>query len=102
MTAPDDSGLLADAFKWLVAAAVTLIGLVWGDMRYRVHKLEQKLDLKAEKDEVNRQRDNVATLYEGQTEIRREIQMTATLLKDQLHKMHLDLLERIEERKQRR
>lgn len=102
MNTPDDPGLLADALKWVIAAATALISLVWGDMRYRVHKLEQKLDLKADKDEVNRQRDNVATLYEGQTEIRREIQNTATVLKDQLHKMHVDLLERIEERKQRR
>jgi hypothetical protein len=102
LSSPDDPGFFSDAVRWIIGIATTLIALVWGDMRHRVHKIEMKLENKAENEEMDRLRDQTTALFEGQVEIRREIQSVGEKMTSRLHQMHVDLLIKIEERKNRR
>ena len=64
MAVPDDAGLLEKAVTWIAAGAASLVGLVWGDMKHRVGKVEKALEFKAEKNELDRQRGHVEKIFD--------------------------------------
>lgn len=75
---------MTDWWKEISGAFAVLVGAVWGDNRRRVLAVERKLDAKVDKDEFNRQRDDVSKLFGCIADLRTDV-----------HKMHIDLLEKI-------
>lgn len=96
--APDPSafwGMIATGASGLVMA---LLGLIWSDYRKKVERIESQLEGKVDKAEMERQRDNVATLFEKldfhaqkDTEQFRE-------LTEMIHRNHVAVMERLAKR----
>lgn len=98
----DDPGFWSKIALWTFGISGAFAAIIWGDMLRRVHKVETNIDGKAEKTELYYQRDVEAKLFHEQTELRVKIDENFKALTNQMHDMHIDLLQKIEERKQRR
>lgn len=70
---PDDPGFWIDATKWLLGLLAAVIGVVWTDLKFKVIRLEDKLEGKAEDEEMSKQRINIAELFRGQGQIKEAI-----------------------------
>ena len=64
MSVPDDPDLWSKLATGAAGLAATLAGVVWGDMRHRIGKVESTVSKKADKEEMDRQRNNVDSLFE--------------------------------------
>ena len=81
--------------KYLWTALVPAGWWIFKKQDERVNNLEKAMDKKADETEMDRQRDNITSIFEKIDEhARRDEQMHNTIL-GKLHDMHVDLLEKI-------
>lgn len=92
MSTPDELSFWTKAATWVAGGAATLAGLVWGDMKRRVNNVEKELKSKAEKLELDRNRDHVANLFTEQIKIRKEMNEGFSQVKDMMHEYHTEIL----------
>ena len=92
MQTPDELGFWAKLAVWAAGIASMLAAIVWKDAQRRVEKVEEALDEKADKDELDRQRDNITALFEKGEHIEREMNKGFQSLAMQIHNAHVELL----------
>lgn len=81
----EDPGLWSQAGEWITGSVAALIALVWADNKRRVDKVEDKIESKADKEEMDRQRDNITSIFDKIEGVQKQI-----------HAMHVDILEKIQ------
>lgn len=99
---PDEGGLFAKGIDYLLAGIGALIAALFGNNERRMSahakrlsELQVKLDDKADKEEMTRQRDNVTDLYRSLALHRQETATAFSDVKDQIHNMHIDILSKL-------
>ena len=65
-----DAEFWSKVTSWLAGIAAALVAFVWGDMRAKVRKLDEKLDTKVGKDELAQERERIHALAEADAEIK--------------------------------
>ena len=65
-----DAEFWSKVTSWLAGIAAALVAFVWGDMRAKVRKLDEKLDTKVGKDELAQERERIHVLAEADAEIK--------------------------------
>ena len=78
------NGYWREFIGWFTAALASLIGIVWYDNVRRIHVLERKIEQKADKADLERQRISMSSLCDRIDDLRKEI-----------HAMHIAILEKI-------
>lgn len=78
------NGYWREFVGWALGLLMVLVGLVWGDSIRRIHVLEGKIDLKADKADLERHRASLSSLCDRIDDLRKDI-----------HRMHVDILEKI-------
>ena len=101
MSAPEH-GFWADAATWIAGAAASLVGAVWGEMKHRVGKVETGLSKKADKDEMDRQRDNVDTLFEKLEGHARRSDERFTEVVTLINDRHLQIMSKLDTKQDKR
>lgn len=81
--------------KWLWGLLVPAGWWIFNRQDKRMDLLEASMEKKADKAELDRQRDNVGTLFDKLDEHARRDEKMHTVMLEKLHDMHVDLLEKI-------
>lgn len=90
-----ESHIFGKFIDWALAGLGTIIAAVWADNRRRQEKMQELLENKADKVEMDRQRDNISSLFDGQTTIRRDMAEGFASMSSKLHEIHVDILGKI-------
>lgn len=77
------------------AAIGTLGGIVLKGVNARIKKVEDVIPLKADDAELQRQRGHIVDLFEENKEIRKDMNGGFSALRDEMHTIHLDLIDRL-------
>ena len=101
MSAPEP-GFFAEAAGWIASAAAGLATIVWGDMKHRVGKVESGLSMKADKVEMDRQRNNVDSLFEKLEGHARRSDERFTEVIDLMHKLHRETSDKLDRKQDKR
>lgn len=101
-TGPDEAGVLKTLIDWGWAAIMALVSVLYAsnERRLKAHKdrmdnIEADMEEKADKTEMDRQRDNVAELFRNQAQLRSEMAQGFSEVGKAIHTMHVDLLDKI-------
>lgn len=78
-----------------IAAMGMLVGVIYKGTHARIKKVELKIDTKADTAELDRQRDHVIKLFEENAKIRAEMTAGFTTVTENMHKMHVDIIDRL-------
>lgn len=87
----DDPGMWKEAAKYLWTVVAAVGAYLWKKQDTQMRDLEKALDSKADKDEMDRQRDNISKLFDQQAALRGEMARGFGELKDIMHKGLLDI-----------
>ena len=96
MSAPDDPDLWSKIATGAAGVAASLAGLVWGDMKHRLNSIESVIYKKAEKEEMDRQRDNVNTLFDKLDEQARRSDGRFTEVIELINERHLQVIAKLD------
>lgn len=88
----EDPSFWKDAVGWVAAGAATLIGAVWGENKYRMAKLEEKIGQKADKDELDRQRDHIGELFRENADLRKDMNGGLHRITELIHSGQVQIL----------
>lgn len=92
MNTPDDPSFWKDAATWIAGTAVALISLVWADNKRRIDNLEKTINEKADKEDLDRQRDHVVSLFKEQADLRRDMNGGFSRVTELLHNGQVQIL----------
>jgi len=95
MNPPDDLHGWSKVATVAASLAAALAGVVWGDAKRRVEKIESGLATKADKSEMERQRDHVERLFEKLDEQGRRFEDGFRDLSETMHAQHAELLREV-------
>src|SRR5260221_14094878 len=80
-----------------IAAMGALVGVIYKGTHARIKKVEIAVDIKADAAELERQRDHVVKLFEENAKIRGEMTAGFATVSQNMHQMHLDIIDRLEQ-----
>ena len=72
-----------------------LVGVVYRGQQARFSKLETAIALKADDEELTRQRDNIVDLFKEHARIREDMNGGFSAIREEMHAIHLDIVDRI-------
>lgn len=78
-----------------LAAMGALVTTIYTGTQRRIKKVEVAVETKADKEELERQRNHVVDLFKENTKIREEMTAGFAALSKDMHEMHLDIIDRI-------
>ena len=99
---PDEIGFWTKAATWAAGSAATLAAVVWGDMRLRVSEVEKGLREKADKVEMDRQRDNVAGLFNKLDDHNRIVSDKFDMMTTLIHDLHRETMDKLDRKQDKR
>lgn len=98
----EGSGLFSRVIDWLWASIVGLVGLIYmtdkarmRDQEKRIESIERELLSRPTDADVEKQREHIVELYRQHTSIRSEMASGFSSINASIHKMHIDLIEKI-------
>lgn len=62
--ATEDPGVLKQLLEWAWAVVGALVSVAWGMLNARIKKVEEGMETKADKAELDRQRDNISKIFD--------------------------------------
>ena len=101
-TTPDEIGFWTKAATWAAGSAAALAGIVWGDMRMRVFGVESGLKEKADNAEMERQRDNLAQLFDKLDSHNRNVTVKFDTMTTLIHDLHNKTMEKLDKKQDKR
>ena len=99
---PDEIGFWTKAATWAAGSAATLAAIVWGDMRMRVSDVEKGLKEKADKAEMDRQRDNVSGLFNKLDDHNRIVSDKFDMMTTLIHDLHRETMDKLDRKQDKR
>jgi hypothetical protein len=90
--APDEMDLWTKLATGAAGLCTALVSLVWADYRKRVDKVEAELDTKADKTEMDRQRDHIGKLFDKLEEHARRSEDGQRQIMATIHSNHSQVL----------
>lgn len=85
-----------EALRWVLdklwVAIGALLGWLWHTNKQELAELRAAIAQKADKDELDRQRDNIATLFNEHTAIRRDMAKGFDDVKEAIHKGNMEII----------
>ena len=69
-----------------------LLVVVWGDAKRRFTKLETAIEEKADKEELDRQRDNIAHLFKENADMRKDMNGGFQRITDLIHSGQIQIM----------
>ena len=102
MATPDDIGFWAKVATGAATLATGMAAVVWGDMTRRVTKVEDGLGRKADKDEMERQRNNVNELFNKLDEHNLIVSQKFDTMTTLIHELHRQTMEKLDRKQDKR
>ena len=99
---PDEIGFWTKAATWAAGSAATLAAIVWGDMRLRVSGVENGLKEKADKVEMDRQRNNVNDLFNKLDEHNLLVSTKFDNMTTLIHELHRQTMDKLDKKQDKR
>lgn len=100
-----DPGLWREAAAWLWALLIPLIGVIRKQAAQRADAQDKRMDFieealqeKADEQELNRQRNNIDKLFDGQRQIEQTMSRGFQDVLTAQHKMHTALLDKLSDK----
>lgn len=88
----DDPSFWSRVAEWVAGIAVVLIGLVWADNKRRMDLFELELAKKADKEELDRERNHIAELFRENDALRKDMNGGFQRITDLIHKVHIEVM----------
>ena len=105
MSTPD-VGILAKMADWIWGALAALIGVVWKMLNSRIDTLHAKVEeldkTKATNAEMDKQRANISALFDGQTELRKEMSEGFKDMSTLMHTLQGQIIDKLDRKQDKR
>ena len=102
MSTPDDPSLWVKLATGAATIAAALAAVVWGDVKSRVKDVEEGLFKKADRDEMNRQRDNITELFTKVDEQTRRTEDRFDKVTTLMHELHREIMGALDRKQDKR